>query len=366
MGMTEKYYWLHRISHCYDVSKILLDKGYISIGFSEFLKNEKFYRQMVDKNIDDKKKWSLFEEENKNIWKELRRTRYNLWRFLTEFYADDIVIIPSWGTFSIYKVVSEAQIAGSVVQDEFCDMNNKKVVSDGTYLYYDTIDSKNVIDLGFVVKVEPIVVDVSRYDYADTELSIWLKFRATNADLTSLKDNIENVITNAKSNTPINIYADATESMAKCLLEVLQNKLIPDKFEYLVKWYFENIGASFAKVCPKNPSGKASFEDVDVVAEFKDLKITFYVQAKHHKGITGDWAVKQLEEYQNLKYEKTDEVRYEEYQQSSYWVVSTCDRFSDSAIIKARSCNVRLIDGLEFSRMLINAGIKDINLAFEK
>ena len=28
--------WLHRISHCSDVSEKLLENGYISIGFSDF------------------------------------------------------------------------------------------------------------------------------------------------------------------------------------------------------------------------------------------------------------------------------------------------------------------------------------------
>ena len=47
------------------------------------------------------------------------------------------------------------------------------------------------------------------------------------------------------------------------------------------------------------------------------------------------------------------------------WVITSADQYSPEAISLAAENKVRLITGLEFSRMLIDAGITDINRAFE-
>lgn len=47
------------------------------------------------------------------------------------------------------------------------------------------------------------------------------------------------------------------------------------------------------------------------------------------------------------------------------WVISTASGFSADAITMAQENNVRLITGTEFARLLIDAGITDINKAFE-
>lgn len=55
-------YWLHRIAHLEHVSYPLLDKGYLSIGFSEFCTGEFF--EMVAQNKD----WDYLENDFNACW----------------------------------------------------------------------------------------------------------------------------------------------------------------------------------------------------------------------------------------------------------------------------------------------------------
>ncbi len=47
------------------------------------------------------------------------------------------------------------------------------------------------------------------------------------------------------------------------------------------------------------------------------------------------------------------------------WVISSARSFSAEAISLAEKANVRLINGNEFSRMLIDNGMTELNNAFE-
>src|SRR5690554_1110792 len=92
-------YWLHRISHLAELSYPLLDKGFLTIGFSDFTQKE-----FIDKVIEDD--WSYFNGQFQEMWGKVPRTRHNLWRFL-KFKKEDIVIVPSWGTFFVCEIIDE-------------------------------------------------------------------------------------------------------------------------------------------------------------------------------------------------------------------------------------------------------------------
>ena len=91
--------WLHRISHCSEVSYKLLEKGYISIGFSA-VSNEEFMNNTI--SGDEK----FFNNKYEEIWGK-KKTRFSLWRFLNEFKQGDLVLIPQGNQFSIYKIIGE-------------------------------------------------------------------------------------------------------------------------------------------------------------------------------------------------------------------------------------------------------------------
>ena len=44
------------------------------------------------------------------------------------------------------------------------------------------------------------------------------------------------------------------------------------------------------------------------------------------------------------------------------WVISTCEDFSDEAKNKAKDSKIRLINGKEFARMILEQGLQNIDL----
>lgn len=148
------------------------------------------------------------------------------------------------------------------------------------------------------------------------------------------------------------------ESSLESINKIIDDRLTPDKFEQLVKWYLKQIGASDVYIPSKNEKGKNDGADADVIATFENLKVIIYVQVKYHKGCTSDWAIKQISEYKIQKENIDDEYTY------IPWVITSAEKYSKEAIQKAREVNVRLIDKKEFARMLINNGLENINCAF--
>jgi len=112
-------------------------------------------------------------------------------------------------------------------------------------------------------------------------------------------------------------------------------------------------GASRAWRPAKNEAGKTEGADADVIAEFDDLGVIFYIQVKKHQGETGDWAVRQIAEYRAQKGRKEDYTYI-------HWVVSTAD-FSWEAVQAAKAKGVRLIGGQELARMLLNVGLERLD-----
>ena len=112
---------------------------------------------------------------------------------------------------------------------------------------------------------------------------------------------------------------------------------------------------------PSKRDGKGE-ADGDIVARFDALKLIIYVQAKHHKGETGEQAVIQISEYTDQKQQEEIDMDYN----SIAWVVSAADEFSKKAQSLAMEKNIRLINGTEFRKMLIDAGMSKVESEFTK
>jgi HJR/Mrr/RecB family endonuclease len=88
------------------------------------------------------------------------------------------------------------------------------------------------------------------------------------------------------------------------------------------------------------------------------------VQVKKHIGNTGDWAVQQIimfnQNNQYKQYNNDDEscVMYN----TILWIISSGDDFSTAAKEMARENNVRLINGKEFAKLLLENGIEHLPL----
>jgi type I restriction enzyme R subunit len=119
-------FWLHRISHHAEASYPLLEKGFLTIGYSDFISSE-FLEKTKSKD------WAYFENAFAEEWGSNPRTRHNLWRFVAEMQVGDWVLVPSWGSFSIYQIDGEACLINSIEAQGLEAWNNRllTVMPDG-------------------------------------------------------------------------------------------------------------------------------------------------------------------------------------------------------------------------------------------
>ena len=350
---SERKYWLHRISHEWEISYVLLDeKGYLSLGWSKFSKSG--ILDAARKSDDD------FENVYRKEIKDKNKSRWNMWYF-ANFKVGDYVVVPRYnGEFSVCEVLEIAKPIGEIQNefDEFTDKKSHRITWDKNIDLLRIEGSDDSVDLGFVVKVK-ILRTEKRSEYADSALNSRMKMRQTNGDISDLGNNIVEV---TKAEAPINFYENAIEAGAKVLLDRIVKDLNPSKFELLVKSYLDKIGADYSYIPSRNETGKTNHADADVIAVFEKLKLTVQVQVKHHTDETSQWSVEQIKEYEKQLKDKTSELYHE--REDNYtiipWVISSCD-FSNEAIKKAYEENVRLITGTEFSRMLMDAGLANID-----
>jgi predicted Mrr-cat superfamily restriction endonuclease len=339
--------WLHRISHHAEASYPLIDKGFLTIGYSDFCRPEFLERTKL-------KDQAYFESAFAQEWPDTPRprTRHNLWRFIAEMQVGDRVLIPSWGVFSVYRIDSKPHLITEIEAKGLVTARNESITvnPDGLHI------AEQHLDLGFFRRVAAIATNVSRYDFADAALTSRMKIRSATADISDLSKNIEKALEAFRNKSPINLHAQILSASRDNLLRMIQNDLVPDKFEELIAWYFRRQGASEVEITSKNEREKQG--DADIRAVFEPLKTIYYVQAKHHKGVTSEWAVQQVKEY------KTQKDRMDDGYSKIAWVVSTAELFSPECVELAKQGFVRLVTGPEIVRMMLEAGIQNLDEAF--
>jgi len=339
--------WLHRISHHAEASYPLIEKGFLTIGYSDFISPEFLEKTKA-------KDWAYFENAFAEVWGNNPRTRYNLWRFVAEMQVADWVLVPSWGSFSIYRIDGEAFLITGIDAQGLEAWNNRSltVMPDGLHIS----DQPTPIDLGFFHKVSVLAKDISRYDFADGALTARMKIRTTNADISDLADSVKKAIEASRENRPINLHSQILDASRDAILKLIQEQLNPDKFERLIKWFFEGIGATSVVIPPKNESGKEG--DADVVATFDQMRTVYCVQAKYHSGETDDWAVQQIKDF------TTQKDRMDDGYTKIGWVVTSAPRFSTECVELAKEHSIGLFTGPDLARMILESGIKDLDKAF--
>lgn len=336
-------YWLHRISHHAELSYPLLENGYLTIGFSDFT-NE----IIIDKVVENDSNY--FNNKFQELWGRVPRTRHNLWNFL-KMSKGDIVIVPSWGTFYVCEITDDRPLLiGETFSEGLKSWGDNKVSTNGTHL----IDENGkVYDLGFARQVKVLFKQISRDKFADANLTSRMKIRQTNCDISDLKLSIEKSIENYKENKPIHLHSIIMDRTASIVLDAIQNELNPDKFEKLVKTYFKNIGANEVSIPAKNERNKAG--DADIVAVFENIKLIIYTQAKFQKDQISEWGTTQILDY------ITNKESIDDGYNKVAWVITTANTFNEKAENLAKENEIQLINGLEFSKMLLNVGINLLN-----
>ena len=350
--MAGKYY-LHRISHEGNVSYGLLERNVLSLGWSKFLGSG-----IMDAAREEN--YPRFNPIAEEYGEGHSRSRWCMWYFAKMEKGDKVVVPLYGGLLSVYEVVERAQDI-SALESEMLEIDGawdgNHVVWKDHKLYDET--SERFIDLGFFIRVAPIVTNVPR-SYVAGRLVSRMKIQTTSADISDIGDQVEMAIDAGIAQKPISLYEQSIEALTKNLKKQIIDILNDNKFEKLIKWYIKKMGAEYSKIPAKNEPGKKDGADADIIAEFKNLKHIVYIQAKHHEGETSDWAVHQIKEYFSQKSDGDPDYSY------ARWVISTCDNFSEAAEKAAKDHSVRLINGEEFSRMLIDAGLLNVDQAFEE
>ena len=349
--MSNYEYYQHRIGWQRHVAEPLLQRGVLTIGFSD-ITNRGFLDTVLRED------WNGFEEANARVWENPLRSRYSLWRFLLMPH-DARVLVPGPGTFSIYRV--EDDCPSLISELTAADLEGLEI-SEGKRIEQGAGGLLRVgnctIDLGFFRRVMPEAENVSRYDYADRALTARMKNPKTTLVIGDLKDSIQAALDAYREKTPPSLRSGIMDQMAENLLKMIHDKLNPDKFEALVKWYFERLGATQVDVLSKNQADKEG--DADVTAVFEPLRTIFHVQAKLHDPCTtaDAWAVEQVNAYVTYKRAAEEEDGYTKVP----WVISTCHDFDSNCQELARENSVVLINGMAFARMLLKTGFNGLDL----
>lgn len=332
-------YWLHRISHYSEVSYDLLAKGYLTIGWKSIAKTDVI--EVINQGENAYREFAK-NHDMSSIW--------NLWYF-AKMKKGDIIVVPMYNKeFGIYEVLEEIKPIYDLAPLDFKNSSGDiiKLTSDNFIN-----ESKNTeIDLGFYIEVKEI--NKTKREFADRKLISRMKMRQTNGNISDLKTEIEKA---KYAKDPKNIKGEIIKALSGTFIEnTLFSEYTPEQIEVLVKQYFIKMGASDATIPAKNDPDKVEGSDVDVIATFNELNTTFYVQVKHHKGETEPWAVQQVSSYMEKYY-----YNLEDNVVNIPWVLTT-GKFSEETKIEAAKNNVVLVDGEDFVKMLLNAGLSNIDV----
>ena len=338
--------WLHRITggeNALPLSSSLLDNSFISIGWTDFSTEENLKKiRAGGKSFDE-----MFIDEG---WG-LPRNRWNLWRFVVAMAPGDIVVVPQPYSFSVYKIEDEIVYSNeSMDANLLVDWNGDRVtIGEDGYLH--NKDGK-YIDLGFYRRVKLIEKDIPRSEYADQNLYSRMKIRQTNAQINDILGSVTNAIESFRNKKPLNLKASIQDSASTIVLEKIRAIQNDNKFEALVQWYLESIGGKVQT--PAKNESPTEAGDADKVATFDKLGVAIMVQVKKHSGQTDSWAIEQINAYKKNH-------TFDDYT-TILWVISSCDSFSEEAEQLAQSSGVKLIDGIKFSKMILDAGLDGLLL----
>ena len=356
----QRHYWLHREAYEGDIAFPLLSKGYLCYGWVYCARSDVFMKNVHAGTLT----WGLMEKLLVEIYQApLARNRYCLDRFIHSMHNEDWVVVPSPGAFSVYKITDETVFTAKDIPDEIIQ-DLKLPVHRGEDGFFIRNGSDVEVDIGLVRKVEEILPFSSRSQYVKWPLSSRMKYQMANIELDVHREQLLEAMNSAYHKKPISLRKDLHKLLPD-MLKAMKECLEPGKFEYLVQWYFDKLGAR-TYIPAKNTPGKEGEEDIDVIANFDALKTTYYVQVKFHEGKTGTTALNQaIQAQETALYQIDDDYA------SVYWALTSADDFTDETKKQAEELQtkgfyVRLINGFEFMEMLLDVGLVNIDEAFKR
>ena len=336
-----KQYWLHRIAHEWEASYPLLDQGYLTYGWSCFM-----HTDLVERvRAEGEQGFRHFMEETG----ETSRSRWSLWNFL-QIQRGDLIVVPLFdGMFTVVEAEEEAHAISDLGLNFLTRYGVQASVDAGGV--YDA--DGRIFDLGYTIKVHRLTEQNIPRSYAEAPLVSRMKLRQATVNINAVGNNVEAALL-AKG--PIQLHDRLVDAVTPEIKKVISQVVTPDNLESIVRWYMKKKGATRVWSPAKNQPGKENGADADVIAEFEDLGIIFYIQVKDHQGLTSEWAVQQIYEYTNQKQDDSNDYVYVP------WAITTAE-FTETAIQKGKAAGVRLIGGNEFVRMILDCGVDDIDSA---
>ena len=343
-------YWLHRITGGDNALEyahpLLFNHNYLTIGWSDFSEDE------FVKKVKERGEEAINSAMQKEGWGK-PKNRWNLLRFINEMKEGDVVIVPTWSCFSIFEIADNEVLSNQSMDISiYKDWNGNNAILNNDGYFFNL--KGNCIDLGFYRKVKPILLNIPREGYTDQDLYSRMKIRQTNADISDLKVSIEYAQKAYNEKKPINLKEKIVEDTAPKLLKLIEELTNDIKFEDLVRWYLRSLGARVET--PSKNESKTEDGDADAVGYFENIKTAIMVQVKKHKenSETDNWAVQQIRAF------KTNH-NYGDYF-TQMWVISSSNKYSEEAISMAEAEGVRLINGIEFAKMILDAGLEGMSL----
>ncbi|MBQ9657595.1 MAG: restriction endonuclease [Clostridia bacterium] len=280
----------------------------------------------------------------------LPRNRWSLYRFIKEIKTGDSILVPYGKNFNVFEIVDDIIYSNETIDTSiYIDWNNNRATLKEGCFYN---KENNLIDMGFYRKVKIIEKEIPKNVYANQDLYSRMKIRLTNANISDIKDSIIQAIVRFRENKPINLKEQIIEESAKKILKLINENVNDIKFEKLIEYYLKSIGATEI-ITPNKNESLTEKGDADKVAYFENLKTAIIVQAKKHNRTTNEWAVQQIKNFKRNH-------SYDDYN-TQMWVISSCEQFSEQAIKEAMN-SVRLINGIEFCKMILDAGLVHIKL----
>lgn len=262
----------------------------------------------------------------------------------------DYIVVPLTGrTFTICEALDSAIEIPNLKDslDNILSSRGVPIVRDDDGWLREN-DVKDVAELGFIIHIHLLTDEILRSEYADAALTSRMKIRCTTASINDIQDNVLGSLQRANFQQPLSMMNSVMELAIPRVIHVMQDILNENKMEKLVSYYLEKIGASEVTIPPKNAKESG---DCDVQARFDQLKLWVLVQVKHHKGTTPAYAVQQIIDYKSSDSEAPDGYS------TVYWVISSAEEFALEAKELAAKTGVTLINGTDFSEMLIRTGI---------
>ena len=91
---------------------LLFKHLYLSIGWSDF-SSDVFVSDVKERDYS-----AIDEAMQKEGWG-LPRNRWNLWRFIKGMSKGDIVVVPTWGVFSLFEIANDEVLSNESIDIGF-------------------------------------------------------------------------------------------------------------------------------------------------------------------------------------------------------------------------------------------------------